>query len=66
MQAAKVLTSKDALDGKKVLTFMGKIYISVNGGFGSLEGYGSTPDSTTTALRILVEIGKLKAPTKCY
>lgn len=37
-------------------------YIEVNGGFGPLEGYGSTPDSTTAALRILAETGKLKAP----
>ncbi len=62
LQAAKVLTSKNAMDDKKVLTFLGKIYIPVNGGFGPLEGYGSTPDSTSTALRILVEIGKLKTP----
>ena len=62
LQAAKVLKSKDAIDVKRVADFLKRIYIPVNGGFGPLEGYGSTPDSTTTAVRILAEIGRIKAP----
>jgi prenyltransferase beta subunit len=63
IKALQELKAVDKVDSKLALAFLKKIYISVNGGFGPLEGYGSTPDSTTTALRILVEIGKLKAPT---
>lgn len=64
IKALQELNAADKVDSKLAMAFLKKIYISVNGGFGPLEGYGSTPDSTTTALRILVEIGKLKAPTK--
>ncbi len=64
IKALQELKAADKVDSKLAMAFLKKIYISVNGGFGPLEGYGSTPDSTTTALRILVEIGKLKAPTK--
>ena len=60
--ALKELKASDKIDKKLALAFLKKIYISVNGGFGPLEGYGSTPDSTTTGLHILAEIGKLKAP----
>jgi prenyltransferase beta subunit len=60
--ALKELKAADKIDKKFALAFMKRLYIKVNGGFGPLEGYGSTPDSTTTGLRILAEIGKLKAP----
>lgn len=60
--ALKELKAADKIDRQLALAFLKKIYISVNGGFGPLEGYGSTPDSTTTGLHILAEIGKLKAP----
>jgi geranylgeranyl transferase type-2 subunit beta len=61
-KALKELKAVDKIDKQLAIAFLKKIYISVNGGFGPLEGYGSTPDSTTTGLRILAEIGKLKAP----
>ncbi len=62
IKALKELNAADKIDRKFALAFMKRLYIKVNGGFGPLEGYGSTPDSTTTGLRILTEIGKLKAP----
>jgi prenyltransferase beta subunit len=62
VQGAKLLKAKDAIDAKKVTAFLKAIYIPVNGGFAPLEGYGSTPDSTTTALRIFAETEKLKTP----
>ncbi len=60
--ALKELKAADRIDRKEAMAFLKRIYIKVNGGFGPLEGYGSTPDSTTTGLRILAELGKLKAP----
>ncbi len=63
IEALKELKAADKIDRKLAMALLKKIYIAVNGGFGPLIGYGSTPDSTTTALRILAEIGKLKAPT---
>jgi prenyltransferase beta subunit len=60
--ALKELKASDKIDRKLAQAFMKRIYIKVNGGFGPLEGYGSTPDSTTTALHILAEIGRLKGP----
>ncbi len=60
--ALKELKAAGKIDKKFAMAFLKRIYIKVNGGFGPLEGYGSTPDSTTTGLRILAEIGKLKAP----
>ncbi len=62
IKALKELKSGDRVDKKIATAFLKKLYIPVNGGFGPLEGYGSTPDSTTTGLRILAEIGKLNAP----
>jgi prenyltransferase beta subunit len=63
IRALKELKAPEIIDKKFATAFMQKLYIKANGGFGPLEGYGSTPDSTTTGLRILAEIGKLKAPT---
>jgi hypothetical protein len=60
VKALKELKAADRIDKILALAFLKKIYIPVNGGFGPLEGYGSTPDSTTTGLRILAEIGKLR------
>ena len=62
IKALKELKASDKIDKKLAMAFLKKIYIPINGGFGPLQGYGSTPDSTTTGLRILVEIGKLKTP----
>jgi len=62
IRALKELKAAEKIDKKIATAFMKRLYIKVNGGFGPLEGYGSTPDSTTTGLRILAEIGKLKAP----
>lgn len=61
--ALKELKAADRIDRKEAMALLKRLYVKVNGGFGPLEGYGSTPDSTTTALRILAEIGKIKAPT---
>lgn len=60
IRAMKELNAAHRIDKQLALSFMKRVYIKVNGGFGPLEGYGSTPDSTTTALRILSEVGKTK------
>jgi prenyltransferase beta subunit len=65
VMALKELKAPEKIDKKLALNFLKKLYIPTNGGFGPLEGYGSTPDSTSTGLRILQEIGKLKkAPSQ--
>ncbi len=61
VQTAKLLKSKDSMDRARIMSFLNRLYIPLNGGFGPIEGYGSTPDSTTTALRILAETGTIKA-----
>ena len=60
IQALKELKAADKIDRKYAMACMKRLYIKVNGGFGPLEGYGSTPDSTTTGLRVLAELDKLK------
>ncbi|MBJ6751716.1 MULTISPECIES: prenyltransferase/squalene oxidase repeat-containing protein [Geomonas] len=60
IRALKEINAGNRVDKALAFNFMKRLYIKVNGGFGPLEGYGSTPDSTTTALRILSEIGKVK------
>lgn len=60
IRALKEVGAGSRVDKTLALSFMKRLYIKVNGGFGPLEGYGSTPDSTTTALRVLAEIGKAK------
>jgi hypothetical protein len=60
LKALKVLKASDRIDKKFATLFMKRLYIPVNGGFGPMEGYGSTPDSTAAALRVLSEIGTLK------
>ena len=60
IRALKELKAPEKIDRKYAVAFMKRLYIKVNGGFGPLEGYGSTPDSTTTGLRVLAEIDKLK------
>jgi len=62
IRALKELKAAEKIDKKIATAFMKRLYIKVNGGFGPLEGYGSTPDSTTTGLRILAETGTLKQP----
>ncbi len=66
IRALKELKAAEMIDRKLANAFMQKLYVKANGGFGPLEGYGSTPDSTTTGLRILAGIGKLKAPAPDY
>lgn len=63
VMALKALNAADRIDKAFALSFLKRLYIKQNGGFGPLEGYGSSPDSTTAGLRVLVEIGKLKAPS---
>jgi prenyltransferase beta subunit len=60
IKALKELNAADKIDRKFATAFMKRLYIEVNGGFGPLEGYGSTPDSTATGLRVLAELDKLK------
>jgi hypothetical protein len=62
VKALKELQAGDKIDKSLAIAYLKRIYIPLNGGFGPLEGYGSTPDSTTTGVRILVENGKLKTP----
>lgn len=64
IKALKELKAAGNIDRKFALAFLKKVYIPTNGGFGPLVGYGSTPDSTTTALHILAELGRLKTPSK--
>ena len=59
--ALKELKAGARIDRKLAMAFLRKVYVPVNGGFGPLVGYGSTPDSTTAALRILSGTGSLKA-----
>lgn len=64
IKALKELKAAGKIDRKFAMIFLKKVYIPTNGGFGPIVGYGSTPDSTTTALRILAEMGSLKTPLK--
>jgi hypothetical protein len=60
IRTARLLNSEDSMDRARIMKLLNRLYIPVNGGFGPIEGYGSTPDSTATALRILAETGALK------
>jgi prenyltransferase beta subunit len=60
--ALKELRAAAKINSKIALAFLKKVYVPINGGFGPIVGYGSTPDSTTSAIRILAGIGKLKSP----
>ncbi len=62
IKALKELKAAGKIDRKFAMAFLRKVYVPMNGGFGPIAGYGSTPDSTTTAIRILAEMGKLKTP----
>lgn len=62
IDALKLLGAKDKIDKKKAQKILKQLYISVNGGFGPLPGYGSTPDSTFLGLHILTGMGSLKEP----
>jgi len=64
LKALKILNAADLVKKDKVTAMLKKFYISFNGGFGPILGFGSTPDSTTNGLRLLVEIGKLKEPAR--
>ncbi len=64
LRALKELKAAGKIDRKFAMAFLKKVYIRANGGFGPIVGYGSTPDSTTTALRIMAELGRLKTPSK--
>ena len=57
--ALKELKAGARIDRRIATAFLKELYIPINGGFGPLVGYGSTPDSTTNALRILAETGSL-------
>jgi prenyltransferase beta subunit len=60
IKALKELKAADKIDRKYAMAFLKRLYIKANGGFGPIIGYGSSPDSTTTGLRVLAELGKLK------
>lgn len=62
ISALKELGAGAKIDRKFTLAFLKKVYVPLNGGFGPIVGYGSTPDSTATAIRILAGVGRLKAP----
>lgn len=62
IKALKELKAAEKIDRKFAMVFLKKVYVPINGGFGPIVGYGSTPDSTTTAIRILAEMGRLKTP----
>jgi len=64
LRALKELKESGKIDRKFAMAFLKKVYIPANGGFGPIVGYGATPDSTTTALRIMAELGRLKTPSK--
>ncbi len=64
IKALKELKATGKIDRKYAMVFLKKVYVPTNGGFGPIVGYGSTPDSTTTAIRILAEMGKLKTPAR--
>lgn len=58
----KELKANTGMGGTLASALLHKLYIPINGGFGPLTGYGSTPDSTTTALRIMTATGSLRIP----
>lgn len=58
----KELKADAKIDRRLAMALLENIYVPVNGGFGPQPGYGSTPDSTAAAIRILAETGKLNAP----
>ncbi len=60
IKALKELKATEKIDRKFAMAFLKKVYVPMNGGFGPIVGYGSTPDSTTTAIRILAEMGRFK------
>jgi len=60
--ALKELRAAAKVNRRIAMAFLKKIYVPINGGFGPIVGYGSTPDSTASAIRILAGVGKLKAP----
>lgn len=64
IETLKMLGADKKIPKVRAYAMLKKFYIKVNGGFGPILGYGSTPDSTTAGIRLLVAIGKLKEPKR--
>jgi hypothetical protein len=59
-----MLGAENKIKKDRVVTFIKSFYIPVTGGFGSIHGYGSSPDPAYFGIRGLAEIGIHKAPTE--
>ncbi|MGD8616629.1 MAG: terpene cyclase/mutase family protein [Gammaproteobacteria bacterium] len=62
LNALATLSRLDEIDSDKAYTFIGSLYVSVNGGFGPRPGLGTTPPSTYHAIHSLVRLGELPDP----
>ena len=60
IMALKLLGAERSINKKRLEAFINSFYISANGGFAPLRGYGAAPDPTYFGLRCLVELGALK------
>ncbi len=60
----KMLGAEKKINKEGVVKFIKSFYIPVNGGFGPIHRYGSSPDPTYLGIRGLAEIGVLKTPTE--
>ena len=58
----KLLGAPKKIDKKKGIGILKQLYFAETGGFGSVPGDASTPDSTTAGIRILAGIRTLKEP----
>jgi prenyltransferase beta subunit len=58
----KLLGAPEKIDKEKGIGILKQLYWPESGGFGSIPGDSSTPDSTTTGLRILAGVGIIKEP----
>ncbi len=64
IKAMKMLGAEKEIHEKEAIDFTKSFYISVNGGFGPIHGYGTAPDPTFFGVRALAELGVLKMPAE--
>jgi len=64
IMAMKMLGAGTKIKRDKVIAFIKGFYIPDNGGFGSMQGYGSAPDPSYWGFRCLAELGVLKQPVE--
>jgi prenyltransferase beta subunit len=62
IKTLKMLGAEKKINKEGAVAFIKSFYISVNGGFGPIHGYGSAPDPTYYGIQCLAELGVLKMP----